>query len=160
MIRDVKIEDAQDICRIYNHYIKNTPTTFETVSVNESAMTERIVHISENFFWILYEEEGRILGYAYVSSFKSRSAYSNSVECSIYIKPDETGKGIGSRLLSRLINRCRERGFRTIIGTITLPNEGSIALHEKFGFEKVAHFKEVGFKFHSWIDVGSWQLLL
>ncbi|GLI55582.1 N-acetyltransferase [Propionigenium maris DSM 9537] len=160
MIRDAKIEDAQDICGIYNHYIKNTPTTFETERVSEDIMVERIVNISENFFWIVYEKDGRILGYAYASSFKSRSAYNNSVECSIYIRADEKGKGIGSTLLSQLINRCRERGFHTIIGTITLPNEGSIALHEKFGFKKAAHFKEVGYKFNTWIDVGSWQLLL
>lgn len=160
MIRDAKIEDAQDICGIYNHYIKNTPITFETERVSKNTMVERIVNISENFFWIVYEEDGRILGYAYASSFKSRSAYNNSVECSIYIRADEKGKGIGSTLLSQLINRCRKRGFHTIIGTITLPNESSIALHEKFGFKKAAHFKEVGYKFNTWIDVGSWQLLL
>lgn len=160
MIRDVKTKDAKDICEIYNHYIKNTSATFETDSVDENTMTERIANISRDFFWIVYEEEGRISGYAYVSSFKSRSAYNNTVECSIYIKAEEKGRGIGSTLLSHLISRCKERGFHTVIGTITLPNEGSVALHEKFKFKKVAHFKEVGFKFSDWIDVGSWQLIL
>lgn len=160
MIRDVKIEDAKSICEIYNHYIKNTSITFEVREIDKDTMAERIADISEKFFWIVYEKEGKILGYAYVSSFKSRSAYNNTVEGSVYIRKDKAGKGIGSTLLSQLITRCRERNYHTVIGTITLPNERSVALHEKFGFKKVAHFKEVGFKFGSWIDVGSWQLLL
>ncbi len=160
MIRDVKIEDAKSICEIYNHYIKNTSITFEVGEIDKDTMAERIADISEKFFWIVYEKEGKILGYAYVSSFKNRSAYNNTVEGSVYIRKDKAGKGIGSTLLSQLITRCRERNYHTVIGTITLPNEGSVALHEKLGFKKVAHFKEVGFKFGSWIDAGSWQLLL
>ena len=160
MIRDVKLEDSKNICAIYNHYIKNTSATFEEEEVTEDIMMDRILNISRDFFWIVYEEEDRILGYAYVSPFKSRSAYKNTVECSIYIKNTESGKGIGSSLFSELIKRCKEMNLHTIMGTITLPNEGSIALHEKFGFKKVGHFKEVGFKFDRWVDVGAWQCLL
>lgn len=160
MIRDVKLEDSKIICAIYNHYIKNTSATFEEEEVTNSIMLDRIKNVSRNFFWIVYEERGRVLGYAYVSPFKSRSAYKNTVECSIYIKDTESGKGIGSSLFSELIRRCKEMKLHTIMGIITLPNEGSIALHEKFGFKKVGHFKEVGFKFNRWVDVGSWQSLL
>lgn len=160
MIRDVKLEDSQDICHIYNHYIKNTSVTFEEEEVTDNIMLDRIKTISKNFFWIVYEVDKEVLGYAYASSFKSRSAYKNTVECSIYLKDTEGGRGIGSKLFSELIKRCREMDLHAIIGTITLPNEGSIAIHEKFGFKKVGHFKEVGFKFNRWVDVGSWQLLL
>ena len=160
MIRDVKMEDSKNICHIYNHYIKNTSITFEEESISPNTMLDRIKTISKDFFWIVYEVDNEVLGYAYVASFKSRSAYKNTVECSIYIKNTEGGKGIGSELFSELIKRCREIGLHAVVGTITLPNEGSIALHEKFGFKKVAHFREVGFKFDRWVDVGSWQLLL
>lgn len=160
MIRDVQFKDSEDICDIYNHYIRNTSISFEKEEVSKGIILDRIEETSENFFQIVYEEGESVLGYAYISPFKSRAAYKNTVECSIYIKHTEGGKGIGSKLFSELIKRCKSMNFRTIIGVITLPNEKSIALHEKFGFEKVAHFKEVGFKFGRWVDVSSWQLLL
>jgi len=100
------------------------------------------------------------MGYAYANKWKSRRAYKHSVESTIYIQSGELYKGIGTILYGELINRLKNLGFHSIIGGIAMPNEASINLHEKLGFEKVAHFKEVGFKFEKWIDVGYWELLL
>jgi len=101
-----------------------------------------------------------LLGYCYASKWKGRCAYRYSVESTVYLSPDATGKGIGSKLYGTLLAELRQRQFHTVIGGIALPNPASVALHEKLGFEKVAQFRQVGNKFGRWIDVGYWQLLL
>jgi phosphinothricin acetyltransferase len=110
--------------------------------------------------WLLWEEEGAVRGYAHASKWKGRCAYRHSAEVTVYLHPAFTGRGIGSKLYEALLADLRERGFHTAIGGIALPNPSSIALHERFGFRKVAHFDEVGWNFGGWIDVGYWQLLL
>jgi phosphinothricin acetyltransferase len=112
------------------------------------------------FPWFVCEEDGKVAGYAYARQWRERAAYRNSVEASIYLDPSLTGKGIGSALFGALLTELRTRGFRTVIGGVSLPNEASVALLEKFGLRPVAHFKEVGYKFDRWIDVGYWQLML
>lgn len=102
----------------------------------------------------------QLLGYCYASKWKGRCAYRYSVESTVYLSPDATGKGIGSKLYGTLLAELRQRQFHTVIGGIALPNPASVALHEKLGFEKVAQFRQVGNKFGRWIDVGYWQLLL
>lgn len=160
MIRNVHIKDASDITNIYNHYIKNTTITFEELELNSKEISNRIKSVTEFFPWIVYEEDGIVVGYAYVSSFKNRSAYKNSVESSIYIDHKSKGRGIGTLLYKELIRLCHLRNYHTILGITTYPNEKSILLHKKLGFEKVAHYKEVGYKFNTWIDVAVWQLIL
>lgn len=160
MIRSVRIEDAYDITTIYNHYIKNTTITFEEVEIDTEEISNRINSVTKDFPWIVYEKEGKVVGYAYVSPFKSRSAYKNSVESSIYIDHKSKGRGIGTQLYKEIIRLCQLKNYHTILGITTYPNDKSILLHQKFGFEKVAHYKEVGYKFNTWIDVAVWQLLL
>ena len=96
---------------------------------------------------------------AYVSEWRSRYTYKHSVESTIYLKQGCENKGIGSVLYQELLKQLREMGLHAIMGGIALPNEASVCLHVKFGFEKVAHFKEVGFKFGKWIDVAYWELI-
>ena len=108
----------------------------------------------------MYENENKIIGYAYVSAFKSRSAYRNSIESSIYVSHETQNKGTGTALYREIIDICRTRGFHTMLGVITHPNEKSVTLHKKLGFKKVAHYKEVGRKFDTWIDTEAWQLIL
>jgi L-amino acid N-acyltransferase YncA len=100
------------------------------------------------------------MGYAYAQPWKGRSAYRYSVEVSVYLDHQITQQGIGSRLYGELFQILAERGFHAVIGGVTLPNPVSVRLHEKFGFEKVAHFKEVGYKFGKWIDVGYWEKIV
>ena len=106
------------------------------------------------------EDEGQVVGYAYASRWKSRCAYRYSVETTVYLSSAATGKGFGSLLYEHLIAELRQRSIHSLIGGIALPNNASVSLHEKLGFEKVAHFKEVGWKFNQWIDVGYWELII
>jgi L-amino acid N-acyltransferase YncA len=159
-IRSATVADAAAICDIYNHYVLNTCISFELEPVTVEEMAQRIENISAQFAWLVYEEQGRILGYAYAAKWKPREAYRHAVESSIYLTAGSTGKGIGSQLYQRLFALLRERNVHTVIGGIAMPNAGSVAVHEKMGFVKVAHFNQVGKKFDQWIDVGYWQLLL
>jgi len=106
--------------------------------------------------YLVYEEKGDVIGYAYVSRFRDRKAYEHSVEATIYLKNGCGGKGVGFRLYSELLSRISTK-YHVIVAGIALPNEASVRLHEKCGFEKVGHFSEVGRKFGEWIDVGFWQ---
>ncbi len=160
-IRKVKLDDASTICNIYNHYVENTIITFEEKKVTISDMKQRIRETKLKFPWLVYcDTKGDILGYAYATKWKSRSAYQYSVESSVYINQGHIKKGIGTRLYSELINKLISLGYHAAIGGIAIPNQQSIALHEKLGFEKVAHFNQVGKKFGEWIDVEYWELAL
>jgi len=92
--------------------------------------------------------------------WKDRSAYRYSVESTVYVDPAALGVGYGSQLYESLLANLRQQKFHVVMGGIALPNQASIRFHEKFGFQKIAHFKEVGYKFGQWIDVGYWQLIL
>ncbi|NVK21101.1 MAG: N-acetyltransferase family protein [Kangiellaceae bacterium] len=161
VIRNVIEADASQIADIYNHYIENTIITFETAQVSSQEMANRIHEtLAQSLPYLIIESDGQVLGYAYASKWKGRCAYRYSVEVTVYLSPTATGKGLGSRLYKELLNELKQLGYRTAIGGIALPNPASIALHEKMGMEKVAHFKQVGFKFDEWIDVGYWQVFL
>jgi L-amino acid N-acyltransferase YncA len=159
MIRPVTSDDADAIAAIYNHYVLNTSVTFEEEAVPANGMLDRIRETQAKLPWLVCEEAGRVNGFAYASPWKSRCAYRNSVETTVYLDKDVLGRGLGARLYEPLLQTLKERGFHTAIGGIALPNRGSVALHEKFGFQKVAQFREVGWKFETWIDVGYWQLV-
>ncbi len=160
MIRKVNIIDSHQICNIYNHYIEHTDITFEENPISVVEMSERIRNITKDLPWIVFEEDGKILGYAYASKWKSRAAYVYSVESSVYVNSLLNRKGIGTKLYKQLIEELKELNIHAVIGGIALPNDISEGLHKKLGFEKVARFPEVGFKFGHWIDVAYWQLNL
>lgn len=158
MIRNAILDDATQISKIYNHYIENTIVSFEESPVSTEEMASRVDEIIPSLPWLVHEEGDQINGYAYASKWKGRCAYRYSVESTVYLSPEARGKGVGSKLYAVLLNELKDKGFHTAIGGISLPNEASIKLHEKFGFRKVAHFSEVGFKFNKWVDVGYWEL--
>lgn len=160
MIRPVRLSDAKDICDIYNEYIKNSTVTFEEVAISADEMTERIESITRDYPWLVYEIEGRVVGYTYARKWRERDAYRYAVETGTYLDAQFVGRGIGTELKKELLVKLREKSFHTVICGIALPNPASVALCEKFGFNKVAHFTEVGYKFSKWIDVGYWQLIL
>ncbi|WP_334313366.1 GNAT family N-acetyltransferase [Psychrosphaera algicola] len=110
--------------------------------------------------WFVAIDENQIIGYCYASKWKGRCAYRYSVEATVYLSPTATSKGWGTQLYNQLLSQLTEQGIHAVVCGIALPNDASIALHEKFGMEKVAHFKQVGRKFDTWIDVGYWQCLL
>lgn len=160
MVRTVKLKDANEISEIYNYYILNSIVTFEETPVTVGEMREKIKSINSKLPWIVYEKDQQILGYAYASEWKSRCSYKYSVESTIYLRQGEEKKGVGTSLYTELIERLINIGFHVVIGGISLPNDASIALHEKLGFKKIAHFKEVGYKFENWVDVGYWELMI
>jgi phosphinothricin acetyltransferase len=158
-IRPVQFEDATQIAEIYNFYITNTHQTFETESLSADEMRDRIEEYSSEHPYIVAEEDGKIFGYAYASQFKLRRAYEFSAEVSIYVRNDTKQRGIGTQLYGRLFEDLRQSDVHALIAGISLPNDASIRFHEKHGFEKVAHFREIGYKLGRWVDVGFWQKL-
>jgi phosphinothricin acetyltransferase len=157
-IRAATAEDAEAILRIYNHYVANSVATFEEEPVELPAMVERMQKVAQaRLPWLVAVEQGSVVGYAYAAPWQQRSAYRFAAESTVYIDPSATGRGLGSLLYAELLPAIRARGIRSVIGGIALPNDASVRLHEKLGFEKVSHFKEVGFKFERWVDVGHWQ---
>ena len=149
------------MARIYNHYVTQTAATFEVRPIAASMIAERVEEIMKaSLPWIVAETGGGIVGYAHASPWKSRHAYRFSVETTVYVDRLSLRQGIGALLYGELIAHLEQRSVRVAIGGIALPNDGCVALHEKLGFEKVAHFRDVGFKFGRWIDVGYWQRIL
>jgi phosphinothricin acetyltransferase len=122
-------------------------------------MARRIEDIGARFPWLVWEDGGTVVGYAYASAWKSRSAYRFAVESTIYLTTSRHRSGIGTKLYGALLAELKSRGFHTAVGGIALPNPASIALHEKLGFTKIGQFVEVGRKLGRWVDVGYWQLI-
>lgn len=157
MIRIATVSDAQAICDIYNPYVENTIVSFEETPVDAATMAQRITDIRQRYPWYVAEDAGCIVGYAYAGSWRPRVAYRHAVETSVYLAADAARRGLGRALYAAILDELPRKGYRCAMGGIALPNDASVALHEAMGFVKVAHFKDVGFKFGQWIDVGYWQ---
>lgn len=160
MIRTVSLDDASSLTEIYNNFVESTEVTFEETPISSQQMSRRIESVTEIYPWLVFECEGRIVGYAYATAWRERSAYRHSVESTIYLAADVTGNGIGTVLYKALLEHLGELDVHCVIGGVALPNPASVALHEKLGFEKVAHFRQVGRKHKRWIDVGYWQKIV
>ncbi len=160
MIRPVAAADAPRIVEIYNHHVRRTMVTFEEQPVADGEMARRIAETTLTYPWLVSEVEGTLVGYAYASSWKRRSAYRFAAESTIYMDARFSRRGLGLELYGALITEMRSRGLHCAIGGISLPNPASIALHEKLGFRHIGQFREVGWKFGKWVDVGYWELVL
>lgn len=160
-VRSASEADAAAVARIYNYYIQNTVITFEEQPVSVQAMATRVSEVQDQSLpWLVAEVRNDVVGFAFAQKWKPRSAYRHSVETTIYLEPGLEGRGVGTTLYSALLPILRDRGIRVAIGGAALPNEASVALHEKLGFERVATFRQIGFKHGRWIDVAYWQLVL
>lgn len=153
-------KDVADIARIYRGYVENSVATFELDPLSESGMLSRIRGVVPDYPYFVWEEEGKVAGYCYAHPWKSYPAYRVTLETTVYIDPEAKGKGGGTRLMRRLIEECRRRGFISLIACITAENEESCRFHEKLGFEKVSSFRKVGKKFNRLLDVVDYQLAL
>lgn len=158
-IRKVTLEDAPQIREIYNYYIKNTHHTFETEPLSLEETNERINKVTAVYPYLVAEEDGEILGYAHAGRFKLRQAYEHTCEVIIYVKNDAKKRGVGSGLYLELFDLLEEMDIHVMIAGIALPNDSSVKFHERLGFTKAAHFKEIGYKLGRWFDVGYWQLM-
>jgi len=145
------------VAAIYAPIVTGTAISLEEES---PAPKEIVKRMGSSHVWLVAEDGGEVVGYAYATRFHPRSAYRWSCEASIYIAELARGCGVGTRLLRALLERLVELGFVNAFAGITLPNVASVALFESFGFEKIAHWRQVGFKLGRWHDVGWWQLQL
>jgi phosphinothricin acetyltransferase len=160
-IREAVPGDAAAIARIYNPYVRETTISFEESEIDAAQMADRMREVAAaGLPWLVAIRGGAIVGYAAAGKWKARAAYRFSVETTVYAAMTERGRGVGRSLYEALFARLRGLGVHAVIGGIALPNEASVALHERMGMRKVAHFEQVGFKFGRWIDVGYWELVL
>ena len=159
-IRFAAETDATQILDIYAPIVTDTATSFEEVPPTRPEMAARIRNTLERYPWLTCEEAGLVLGYACATAFRSRPAYQWAVEVSAYVRPEVQGRGVASALYGSLIEILRIQGFINVLAAIALPNDASVALHERFGFEPVGVLKDVGFKFMQWHDVEWWALRL
>lgn len=160
MIRPVLPTDAPALADIYNPYVRDTLITFEEEPVSVAEMGARIAKVTAAYPWLVWEEDGVVLGYAYASTWRTRHAYRFAVETTVYLARGHHGKGQGAALYQALLDELRQRGFHSALGCLSLPNEPSVRLHEKLGFKKVGHMTEAGWKFGAWVDVGFWERML
>ncbi|MGH8135155.1 MAG: arsinothricin resistance N-acetyltransferase ArsN1 family B [Steroidobacteraceae bacterium] len=160
MIRPAATADAPQIAGIYNHHVRETVVTFEEQLIADDEMARRIAETTATYPWLVSEIDGVVAGYACASSWKRRSAYRFAAESTIYMAAQFCGRGLGLELYRALIAEMRSRGLHCAIGGISLPNLASIALHEKLGFKHIGQFREIGWKFGRWVDVGYWELVL
>lgn len=147
--------DAPAIAAIYRPYVIGTHFSFEETAPDADEIAARMSNPLHP--WLVAEEDGRVVGYASTSAMRNRAAYRWSVETGIYLTPSAQGRGTAHRLLSAHLALLQRQGFVTVIAGIALPNDASIALHEKLGFTLSGIERGVGFKLGEWIDVGRWQ---
>ncbi len=161
VIRPATLADAWAIAGIYNHYVRNTVVTFEEEPVTTRMMEQRIAAVRDaSLPWLLADSRDGIIGYASAARFHTRSAYRYAAETAVYLAHGSQGQGTGTRLYVELLNLLKDKGIRTAVGLIALPNAPSVTLHEKLGFSHTGTLKSVGFKQDRWVDVGYWQKLL
>ena len=160
-IRKATLDDASAICNILNYYIENTVIAHKTESVSEIQSKQRISDIIDlEYLLFIGEIDGKIIGFCCTQPWNKGVVYETTAEESIFLDKDETGKGYGRQLLGHLLSHIDKTKIHILNATISLPNESSVRLHEKFGFRQVSQMKEIGRKFDQWLDIGCWQLIL
>jgi len=153
MIRIATEADVPEILAIYAPYILTTTCTFEYNVPSETEFLQRFREITAQFPWLVWEEDGQILGYAYGSAPFHRDAYRWCAEDSLYLRPEARGRGIGKRLLLALEEILSRQGYRMIYALVTSENSDSLVFHEKMGYSPAAQFRNCGYKFGRWLGV-------
>lgn len=158
-IRPALAADADQILAIYAPYIYHSAITFETEVPSAQEFKARIERVLAKYPWLVCEEEGKIIGYAYAGGHRDRIAYQWSVEISVYMNESAHGRGVASHLYQALLAILKIQGIVNIYALITVPNPRSIALHARFGFKPLTIFEKIGYKEGAWHDV-QWMLLV
>ena len=153
MIRKAVLSDVPVILDIYRPYILETAITFEYEVPTLEEFEVRFRTIAAKYPWLVWEEQGRILGYAYADSFKSRAAYQWDADLSIYLRQDCRGKGIGKALYTELETQMRDLGYHVLYGVVTSANDISCRFHEALGYRPIAVFENTGMKFGRWYGI-------
>jgi phosphinothricin acetyltransferase len=158
MIRLANRDDGEAVAAIYRPFVAESAISFEDEPPTAEAMASRVA--STVGPWLVFERDGRVVGYAYGSKHRDRAAYAWSVDVSVYVDIARHRAGIGCALYTSLLALLRLQGFYAAHAGITLPNVASVGLHESFGFRPVGVYPKVGYKRGAWHDVGWWQLTL
>jgi L-amino acid N-acyltransferase YncA len=156
-LRPVALDDAAAIAAIYAYYVDHTVITFEEEAPDATEMKRRIATTTAGYPWLVAEEDGALIGYAYGRAYHTRSAYRWTCETGIYLVHDRRSRGTGRALYTTLIDELAKQGFITAIAAISVPNDESTRFHEALGFVEVGRFAGVGYKHGAWQDVGYWQ---
>jgi L-amino acid N-acyltransferase YncA len=159
-IRDATEHDAAACAAIYAPYVTDTAITFEYEPPTEAEMARRIAAAQRAHAWLVLEDGGRVVGYACAGPYKERAAYRWSCEVSVYLEMGRRRSGSGRALYEALFARLAERGFRTLVAGMTLPNDASEGLHRALGFEPIGISRRIGWKHGQWRDVAWAQRLL
>ena len=159
-IRTAAVSDAPAIRTIYGPFVSDSATSFETVVPDVAEMERRIQAQADRYPWLVFERDGRVLGYAYASPHRARAAYQWSAEVSVYVDPRAHRSGLGRALYMALFDLLRRQHYVNAFAGITLPNPSSVGLHEAMGFAPIGVFRQIGFKFDRWHDVAWLQLRL
>ncbi len=159
VLRPVRPADLSALTAIYNHYIRSGAVTFDTRVFRETEREPWLAQFSDDGPHRLFVAEvaGRVRGYAGSTAFRSRPAYATTVETTVYLAPDAVGQGLGAALYHTLFEALAGEDLHRALAGITLPNEGSVRLHERFGFERAGVFREVGRKLGRYWDVAWYE---
>ncbi|MGA2874745.1 MAG: N-acetyltransferase family protein [Nitrososphaerales archaeon] len=160
IVRDSIEEDLPEILEMYNDAVLNLTATFDLVPQSLEERRTWFLRHGGKYPVISADINGRVVGFCSISPFSSRAGYAPTVELSVYIHKEFRRKGIAMILMKEIISRAKELGYHAILSLIAANNEPSIALHDKLGFEHVAHLPQVGYKFSQWQDVDYYELLL
>lgn len=152
-VRDASERDAAACAAIYAPYVTDTAISFESDPPTPEEMARRIAAAARTHAWLVLEDEGRVVGYAYGGPYKARAAYRWSCEVSVYVERGRRRTGAGRSLYEALFTRLAARGFRTVVAGMTVPNEASVGLHRAMGFEPVGVYRRIGWKNGRWHDV-------
>jgi phosphinothricin acetyltransferase len=156
-IRTARPDDGAALAAIYRPYVLDTAISFEDVPPTPVEMSERIAGTLATCPFLVFEEEDGVLGYAYAGPHRARPAYRWSVDVTVYAAPNAHRRGLGRALYTELLEQLTRQGFHAAFAGIALPNEKSVGLHEALGFHHLGTYREVGFKFGRWHDVGWWR---
>lgn len=152
--------DAAAVAALYAPYVTDSVASLEEVAPDRRAIAWRIEHISPRYPWLVAEQDGTVIGYAYGSGHRERAAYRWAADAAVYIDREHHRRGAGKALYGALFELLGRQGIQVVCAGITLPNDASVGLHEAFGFEPVGIYRRIGWKFGQWHDVGWWQLEL
>ncbi len=152
--------DAEAIANIYAPFVNDTVISFEDAAPTAAEMAARIERLTNSHAWVVADDAGEILGYAYGCPHRERAAYRWATEVSVYVDPRHQRRGAGRALYGSLLSLLAEQGYRIALAGIALPNDASVGLHEACGFKLVGVYRRIGFKQGAWWDVGWWQLEL
>ena len=163
LIRDASADserDAKACAAIYAPYVRDTAISLEEVAPTPAEMAARIDRTSKTHPWLVAEDSGEVIGYAYGSQHRERTSYRWATDVAVYVAPQSQRCGAGRTLYETLFGLLAQQGYRIACAGITLPNEASVGLHEACGFKPVGVYRRIGFKLGAWWDVGWWQRAL